>query len=685
MTLSGTSVTYGSTATVTGKASVAGKIYYGTTSATSGMSSVQSASANTNYTLASRTAVGTTTVYAYFEPTDITNYNSLGSSSNDHTSASAVVGKANGSITFGPVNKSVQCKNSSTQMTAADVVTCTSATGATGTVTYALNTANTTLSNCSLSGTKLTVPKDTAVGDYTISITATSAATTNYNSASKTSTFTLSVLADTLNDGYSATLSIDSSAALSAGADSRTITWGAVYQTWANGGGAYYPSGTLTLTQSCNDNASNGYVTITNTSYTNGSGTTESPLTKSSYSSYPSPGATFTYTLKLGSTTIKTLTVNAEANTPTTTDTGITAYGTPTISIGSGMTAAGGSATVTCTVKNTMGTKTVFPSGFSGTGSKQVDGTATWSITSQSCVGGGTRFIKTANILVHTNMGTNEGVDIVSLKAVNSGDPSKTFTTGTGVTNYKVHTLTGVSLSYNNPASSSSGSTNTATVSYSTSYVYQSGSSGSTTSENTTSSLAGGTKFTKSFSIYTDNTAASLDTSTGLVTWDSANTSTYTRQIVVDCTGTLSSFGNTSSKTARSVAVQGPQSTPSTPKLSIKFVNSNCPINCQYRIVQAGTTLYTVTNSTSQGLLGSKTMSNASVTFTVYGSNYSGTARTLYVSFTGGGGTASYSPTQSISVPVNTSSSSTAYYVYVTLSRTVTSGSWGGSISVSMT
>jgi hypothetical protein len=555
-----------------------------------------------------------------------------------------------------------------------------------GSITYSLVSSD--ISGATLTSAtsrKLSIPKVTAVNTYTATVKA-SQSNSNYSSDYKTATMTIKVVGDTLKSGYSATLSIDSSAALSAGADSRTITWGAVYQTWANGGGAYYPSGTLTLTQSCNYNASNGYVTITNTSYTNGSGTTESPLTKSSYSSYPSPGATFTYTLKLGSTTIKTLTVNAEANTPTTTDTGITAYGKPTISIGSGMTAAGGSATVTCTVKNTMGTKTVFPSGFSGTGSKQVDGSATWSIASQSCVGGGKRFTKSGNTLAHTTMGANEGTDTVSLKAVNSGDSSKTSTNGTGVSNFKVHTLTGVSLSYNNPTSSSSGSTNTATVSYSTSYVYQSGASGSTTSGNTASSLTGGTTFTKSFSIVTNNTAASLDTSTGVVTWNSANTSTSTRQIVVDCTGTLSSFGNTSSKTARSGAVQGPgSSAPSTPKLSIQFINSNCAQNCQYRIVQAGTTLYTVTNSTSQGNLGSKTMSNASVTFTVYGSNNAGAARTLYVSFTGGGGTASYSPTQSISVPVNTSSSSTAYYISVTLSRTVTSGNWGGAIRVSIT
>jgi hypothetical protein len=131
-------------------------------------------------------------------------------------------------------------------------------------------------------------------------------------------------------------------------------------------------------------------------------------------------------------------------------------------------------------------------------------------------------------------------------------------------------------------------------------------------------------------------------------------------------------------------AVQAAGGSSSTSQLSIQFINSNCPQNCQYRIVQSGTTLYTVTNSTSQGPLGSKTMSNASVTFTVYGSNSSSAARTLYVSFSGGGGTASFSPSQRITVPANTATNSTGHYISVTLSRTATSGSWGGSIMVQM-
>ena len=624
-------------------------------------------------------------MYYYCYVSDTTN--NTGTGINTVKSISATISKLGATLAYSPSNLSVQCKNSDSKLLTATTVSYTKASVGAGSASYTIdsvkNSSGTSVSYISLSNTNLSVAADTPVGEYTVTMTA-SQGNSNYTSTPVTKSFTVSVVGDVLGS-YVGTLSISPSTILSAGADSRTITWGAIHKVWASGREKVYTTGTATLTQSCNNSTANNFVTINNTSYTNSSSTNESTLTKNGYGGYEhAVGATFTYTLKLGSTTIKTLTVYAEANTSTTTDTGITAYGTPTISIGSGMTAAGGSATVTCTVKNTMGTKTVFTSGYTGTGTKQVDGTATWSISSQSCVGGGTRFIKSGNTLAHYSMGTNEGADSVSLLAVNAGDSTKTYGTGTAVTNYRVHTLTGVELSYDNPASSSSGSTNTATVSYSTSYVYQSGSSGSTTSGNTASSLTGGTTFTKSFSIYTDNTNASLNTSTGLVTWNSANTSTSARTIVVDCTGTLSSFGNTSTKTARSGASQGPRSSASTPQLSVTFINENCPINCQYIIKQAGTTLYTVTNSTANGSLGSKTMSNGSVTFVVYASNSTKTARTLMVSFSGGGGTATYSPSGSITVPANTATSSTAYYISVALSRTVTSGSWGGSIRVQM-
>jgi len=86
------SVTYHNTAYAQGKPSVAGTIYWGTS--TSSMTSTVSASANTNTNITSRTNLGTTTIYAYFVPTDTTNYNSVGSSSSGYKTITAAVTQA---------------------------------------------------------------------------------------------------------------------------------------------------------------------------------------------------------------------------------------------------------------------------------------------------------------------------------------------------------------------------------------------------------------------------------------------------------------------------------------------------------------------------------------------------------------------------------------------------------------
>ena len=765
LTLTGSEITYdgSSTATVKASASVDGKIYYGTSTS---MGSNRSASATTEYTLATRKDAGTTTVYAAFVPNDTTNYISLGSSSSYNESASAKVnaatptltftaststltysgssqdigtisysgdgkfsyvvststtvptsgwtdatsgttikssaataatyyvylkstagtnyvaasaankgnkeiGKANGSITFEPADISVQCKNSSTQMTAVDIVTCTSATGATGTISYALDTIHTTLSNCSLAGTKLTVPKNTPVGDYTIYITANSADTTNYNSVSKIGEFTLSVLADTLGD-LVGTISIsDSSTKLSAGADTRTITWGAVHQTWTHGGENKYPEVTATLTQSCSNNIANTYVTIDNTSYTNNSSTTESTLTKKSYNNFAhTAGAAFTYTLKLGDVVIERLRITAEANTASTTDTGITAYGTPTITIGDGLTAAGGSATVTCTVKNTMGTKTVYTSGYTTTSTKQVDGSASWSIVSQSCAGGGTRFTKSGNTLVHSTMGTNEGVDTVSLKSVNNGDTTKTNSNGKGVVNYKQHTLTGMNVLYNN-ALPSNGSTSSPNVTYSTFYVYLSGASGSTTSGNTLSSIGVGTTFTKTFSIEPNlsgviPTYASINSSTGVITW-TENTTVLTRSVNILCEGVLTSQGLETNKSVLSLVSQTGNTSSTTYNTQIQFVNTAAlASNLSYEIYVNNGIFYTTRANQPAGALVSGLFDTVLTNIQVRAKNNGNIGvYTLTVKFNGTGGSVEAMTPAGGSAVISSSTSTEENYTLV--------------------
>lgn len=112
----------------------------------------------------------------------------------------------------------------------------------------------------------------------------------------------------------------------------------------------------------------------------------------------------------------------------------ITAYGTPTISIGSGLTAAGGSATVSASVTNTETYNALYSSGATGPNqTRSVTGAVLISMT----VNGNSRFSLSGNTITHSSMGTNETTDTVTIKAVNDGDSSKSATASKSITNSK--------------------------------------------------------------------------------------------------------------------------------------------------------------------------------------------------------------------------------------------------------
>ena len=94
--LQGQTVVYHNTAYIKARAGVVGTIYWGeSTSSMTSKTSVSTASSDSfNTTVTSRTAIGTTTIYAYFVPTDTANYNSVGSSSAYSKSTSAKVNQA---------------------------------------------------------------------------------------------------------------------------------------------------------------------------------------------------------------------------------------------------------------------------------------------------------------------------------------------------------------------------------------------------------------------------------------------------------------------------------------------------------------------------------------------------------------------------------------------------------------
>lgn len=112
----------------------------------------------------------------------------------------------------------------------------------------------------------------------------------------------------------------------------------------------------------------------------------------------------------------------------------ITAYGTPTISIGSGLTAAGGSATVSASVTNTETYNALYSSGATGSNqTRSVGGSLSISMT----VNGNSRFSLSGNTITHSSMGTNETTDTITIKAVNDGDSSKSATASKSITNSK--------------------------------------------------------------------------------------------------------------------------------------------------------------------------------------------------------------------------------------------------------
>lgn len=217
---------------------------------------------------------------------------------------------------------------------------------------------------------------------------------------------------------------------------------------------------------------------------------------------------TVTYTGEGGATANKTVDIYQAENKVTNSNYNprITAYGTPTISIGSGLTAAGGSASVSASVTNTETYNTLYSSGATGPNqTRSVGGSLSISMTAN----GNSRFSLSGNTIIHSSMGTNETTDTVTIKAVNNGDSSKSATASKGITNSKtVKSISGGVYTYDNitagtitnatiPASGGSatakagnGTQNWSKSATITTYQYDSGSTKDITTENASSGTA---------------------------------------------------------------------------------------------------------------------------------------------------------------------------------------------------
>lgn len=145
---------------------------------------------------------------------------------------------------------------------------------------------------------------------------------------------------------------------------------------------------------------------------------------------------TVTYTGEGGATANKTVDIYQAENKVTNSNYNprITAYGTPTISIGSGLTAAGGSANVSTSVTNTETYNTLYSSGATGPNqTRSISG----SLSISMIANGNSRFSLSGNTITHSSMGTNETTDTITIKAVNDGDSSKSATASKSITNNK--------------------------------------------------------------------------------------------------------------------------------------------------------------------------------------------------------------------------------------------------------
>lgn len=181
----------------------------------------------------------------------------------------------------------------------------------------------------------------------------------------------------------------------------------------------------------------------------------------------------------------------------------ITAYGTPTVSIGSGLTAAGGSTKVSASVTNTETYNALYSSGAIGPNqTRSVGGSLSISMTAN----GNSRFSLSGNTITHSSMGTNETTDTVTIKAVNNRDSSKSATASKSIVNSKtVKSTSGGVYTYGNitagtitnatiPASGGSATAKAGNGTQSwnksatiTTYQYDSGSTQNVTTENASS------------------------------------------------------------------------------------------------------------------------------------------------------------------------------------------------------
>lgn len=261
---------------------------------------------------------------------------------------------------------------------------------------------------------------------------------------------------------------------------------------------------------------------------------------------------TVTYTGEGGATANKIVNIYQAENKVTNSNYNprITAYGTPTISIGSGLTAAGGSATVSASVTNTETYNALYSSGATGPNqTRSVTGSLSISMTAN----GNSRFSLSGNTIIHSSMGTNETTDTAKFRCYNESDRTKYVDDSISVSN-RIESYNygswNISISANPTSLPATGGTSTITSSCTRSKtpIYTSGSTGTATTESATPTLAiSGTGFTLSGTTVTaskNNVAARTATITASYSGATSKSVTITQLAGPDGIGYMQIEGN---------------------------------------------------------------------------------------------------------------------------------------------
>ena len=302
----------------------------------------------------------------------------------------------------------------------------------------------------------------------------------------------------------------------------------------------------------------------------------------------------------------------------------ITAYGTPTVSIGSGITCAGGSATVSHSVTNT---RTYYYCSGSAGRTESVAGTTTIKITTN----GNSRFSLSGNTLTHSNMTTNEVTDSCTITATNSGDTSKTKTATVSVTNNA--DASSAITAYGTPTVSiGSGITcagGSATVSHSVTntrtYYYCSGSAGRTESVAGTTTIKittnGNSRFslsgnTLTHSNMTTNAVTDSCTITATNSGDTSKTKTATVSVTnsADASSKITAYGTPTVSIGSGITCAGGSAT-----VSHSVTNTRTYYYCsgsagRTESVAGTTTIKITTNGNSRFSLSGNTLTHSNMT-----------------------------------------------------------------------